>query len=77
MIPEIGHAALWLAAGLALAQALAGFRADGGRIAVPAALLQGALCAVAFAALTWAFVKSDFSVALVAGNSHTAKPELY
>ncbi|MEA3540383.1 MAG: heme lyase CcmF/NrfE family subunit [Pseudomonadota bacterium] len=77
MIPEIGHAALWLAAGLALAQALAGFRADGGRIAVPAALLQGGLCAVAFAALTWAFVKSDFSVALVAGNSHTAKPELY
>ncbi|RKS88828.1 heme lyase CcmF/NrfE family subunit [Sphingosinicella microcystinivorans] len=77
MIPEIGHAALWLAAGLALAQALAGFRADGGRIAVPAALLQGLLCAVAFAALTWAFVKSDFSVALVAGNSHTAKPELY
>jgi cytochrome c-type biogenesis protein CcmF len=77
VIPEIGHAALWLAAGLALAQALAGFRADGGRIAVPAALLQGALCAVAFAALTWAFVKSDFSVALVAGNSHTAKPELY
>ncbi|MBB4632423.1 heme lyase CcmF/NrfE family subunit [Sphingosinicella soli] len=77
MIPEIGHAALWLAAGLALAQALAGFRADGGRIAVPAALAQGALCAVAFAALTWAFLKSDFSVALVAGNSHTAKPELY
>jgi cytochrome c-type biogenesis protein CcmF len=77
VIPEIGHAALWLAAGLALAQALAGFRADGGRIAVPAALLQGGLCAVAFAALTWAFVKSDFSVALVAGNSHTAKPELY
>ena len=77
MIPEIGHAALWLAAGLALAQALAGFRADGGRIAVPAALLQGVLCTVAFAALTWAFVNSDFSVALVAGNSHTAKPELY
>ncbi len=77
MIPEIGHAALWLAAGLALVQALAGFRADGGRIAVPAAILQGALCVIAFAALTWAFLKSDFSVALVAGNSHTAKPELY
>lgn len=32
---------------------------------------------VAFAALMYAFVTSDFSVANVAANSHTAKPLLY
>jgi cytochrome c-type biogenesis protein CcmF len=32
---------------------------------------------VGFACLTYAFVRSDFSVAVVAANSHTAKPLLY
>jgi cytochrome c-type biogenesis protein CcmF len=76
VIPELGHAALWVAAGLALAQALAAILPKQ-RIAVPAALVQAALCLVAFAALAWTFVVSDFSVGLVAANSHTAKPMLY
>ncbi len=76
MIPEIGHAALWLAAGLALVQALAPvLRVTG--LSVPAALGQAILCLIAFLALMWAFVVSDFSVGLVAANSHTAKPMIY
>jgi cytochrome c-type biogenesis protein CcmF len=46
-------------------------------LAGPLASAQFALIAVAFAALTWAFVTSDFSVALVAANSHTDKPLIY
>ena len=85
MIPETGHFALWLAAALALAQLVGGgWRIAGEeeagarlRLLVPAAVAQGALCLTAFAALIWAFAVSDFSVALVAANSHTAKPLLY
>ena len=47
------------------------------RVAEPAALLQFALVALAFAALTYAFVVSDFSVKLVYDNSHSAKPLIY
>ena len=39
--------------------------------------LHNRLFVLAFAALTEAFVFSDFSVALVANNSHSAKPLLY
>ena len=42
-----------------------------------AALTQALLVVLAFLALTQAFVTSDFSVALVADNSHSAKPLLY
>src|SRR5690349_7092867 len=45
--------------------------------AVPAALCQLALIAFAFAALTWSYVNSDFSLANVYANSHTAKPLIY
>ena len=76
MIPEVGHSALWIADALALAQALAPFM-RGDRVAVPAALTQALLCLVAFLSLAQAFVVSDFSVGLVAANSHTAKPMLY
>ncbi|MEM6488565.1 MAG: heme lyase CcmF/NrfE family subunit, partial [Pseudomonadota bacterium] len=51
--------------------------ADWMRSAAPAALVQFALIAVSFAALTHAFVTSDFSVKLVADHSHSAKPLLY
>ena len=47
------------------------------RVAVPAAVVQFALTLAAFLALTWAFVVSDFSVRLVALNSHSAKPLIY
>ncbi|MEL7049970.1 MAG: heme lyase CcmF/NrfE family subunit, partial [Pseudomonadota bacterium] len=38
---------------------------------------QFALIAIAFAALTYAYVTSDFSVKNVATNSHSAKPLIY
>src|SRR5215510_6559927 len=42
-----------------------------------AALGQFMFLVVAFACLTYAFVTSDFSVEVVAANSHTAKPLIY
>ncbi len=42
-----------------------------------AALTQALLVVVAFAALTQAYVTSDFSVANVVANSHSAKPLVY
>ena len=47
------------------------------QLARPAAVAQFTLTAFAFLALTIAFVRSDFSVALVAANSHSAKPLIY
>ncbi|MEO0814238.1 MAG: heme lyase CcmF/NrfE family subunit, partial [Myxococcota bacterium] len=43
----------------------------------PAATAQFVLVAGSFAALTYAFVTSDFSLQLVVMNSHTLKPMLY
>jgi cytochrome c-type biogenesis protein CcmF len=83
MIPELGHFALWLAAAAALLQALAPtiglWRNEDSltRLAVPAALAQALLTLLAFAALAWAFIVSDFSVKLVATNSHSMKPDMY
>jgi cytochrome c-type biogenesis protein CcmF len=76
-IAELGHLALWLAAGLALLQAAAPFVPRLVPLAVPVAIGQGLLVLAAFAAMTWAFLVSDFSVVLVAENSHTLKPTLY
>ena len=75
MIPELGHYALVLALLLALVQSTLPLWGAARRhpglmaIAEPTAMLQLAAIAVAFAALTWAYVVSDFSVALVANNS--------
>jgi cytochrome c-type biogenesis protein CcmF len=83
MIVELGHFALILALMVALVQAtlpLWGAQRGDARLmalAGPAALLQAALVAFAFGVLTWAFVVSDFSLAVVYQNSHTAKPLLY
>ena len=83
MIPEIGHFALILAFLVALAQGVVPMvglaRRDAALVAMarPASLAQLALIAVAFAALVHAFAVSDFSVAIVYQNSHTAKPMLY
>jgi cytochrome c-type biogenesis protein CcmF len=76
MIPELGHFALVLALIVAAVQ---GVLPLAGRPAVagPAAALQAGLIALAFAALTWAHVVSDFTVLNVAANSHSAKPMLY
>ncbi len=83
MIVELGHFALVLALAVALVQAtlpLIGAQIGDRRLmalAAPAANAQFLLIATAFAALTYAFVVSDFSVLLVVENSHTAKPMLY
>lgn len=83
MIAEIGHFALILALGVAILQAvvpLVGARRDDPvlmGLAGPASAVQFLLVAVAFAALTHAYVTSDFSVLNVAQNSHTDKPMLY
>ena len=83
MIIELGHVALILAFLVALVQAVvpmvgaARGWADWMRVAVPAASVQFALTAFAFLTLVYAFVVSDFSVRLVAANSHSSKPMLY
>jgi cytochrome c-type biogenesis protein CcmF len=83
MIVELGHFALILALMVALVQAtlpLWGARLNDARLmalAEPAALVQLVLVAAGFGALTWAFVMSDFSLAVVVSNSHTEKPLLY
>jgi len=83
MIAETGHFALIVAFLVACVQAVVPLiGAQQGRpgwmaLARPAASAQLFLIAVSFAALTWAFVTSDFSLALVVENSHSAKPMLY
>jgi cytochrome c-type biogenesis protein CcmF len=83
MIVELGHFALILAFVVAIVQTvvpLVGAQkrwASWMSVAEPAATLQFLLVAAAFAALTYAFVTSDFSLRLVTLNSHTAKPLLY
>ncbi len=83
MISEFGAYALILALVLAVLQT---GMAAAGRIrrspvlagaAQGAAIACAAAVALAFAALIFAFVTSDFSVANVANNSHTDKPMLY
>jgi len=83
MIGELGQLALCFALALALVMAVSGLM--GAR--EPAILARktassatmGLLVFVmlAFATLTYAFVSSDFSVALVAQHSHTLKPLIY
>ena len=83
MIVELGHFALILAFGVAILQmavplvgAHKGWR-GWMALAEPAATAQFLLVGFAFAALTFAFVTSDFSVKLVYMNSHSLKPLLY
>jgi cytochrome c-type biogenesis protein CcmF len=83
MIAELGAFCLFLALALSLVQAAA----SAAGWARGSASLRGAgegaaagafiAIAIAFFALMTAFVRSDFSVANVFANSHTAKPLLY
>ncbi len=83
MIAEFGHIALIAAMLAAIAQSIVpmvgAHRGDARMMAFGdrAALLQCALTVLSFAALTWTFITSDFSVKLTASHSHTAKPFLY
>ena len=83
MIVELGHFALILALAVAVFQMAVpayGVRAGDARLmasASTAAIVQLGLIAVAFGALTHAYVVSDFSVLNVAQNSHSTKPLIY
>ncbi|HYC02914.1 MAG TPA: heme lyase CcmF/NrfE family subunit [Azospirillaceae bacterium] len=83
MIPEIGHYALVLALLLAIVQSVFPLIGAARRdpawmgLAAPAAHGQLLMVTVAFAALTQAYVTSDFSVLNVVQNSHSDKPMLY
>lgn len=86
MSAEIGLAALWLAAALAVLQMVSGgfaLKAAAGDInplaiyARPAAVVQAALAILAFAMLLYAFATTDLSLKLVATNSHSMKPLIY
>ena len=83
MIVEIGHFALALALALSLVQAvMPAWAARSGDMALRQAAGYAALGAfgcvlLAFCALTWAHVTSDFSVLNVVENSHTTKPLIY
>ena len=83
MIAEIGHFALILALCVASLQAVVPLVGAARRDpaltgwARPAALTQFLLVGIAFAALTQAYVVSDFSLANVAANSNSMKPLIY
>ena len=83
MFPEIGHFALILALCMALFQAvlpLWGAATNNHQLmAVAKSAAQGHLLfmTVSFAALTYAFIAHDFSVAYVANNSNSALPLIY
>ena len=86
MIPEIGLAALWLAAALAVLQLVSGaasLRAAPGEVnplaiyARPAAVVQAFLAVLAFLLLLRSFAVTDLSLKLVATNSHSMKPLIY
>jgi cytochrome c-type biogenesis protein CcmF len=82
-VAELGHYALVLALVLMLVQStipLLGLRVGDARLAGVAdgtAIVGFGCIAIAFAALTAAYVSSDFSVRNVWENSHSAKPMLF
>ena len=91
MIAELGLAALWLAAALAVLQLVAGalaVRQDvasgeaGAEASIadltrPATIVQGVFAALSFVALLYVFAITDLSVKLVAENSHSLKPMIF
>jgi len=83
MIAELGHFATIMALILALLGATVPHvgiaRADSRLMTVAdnTALGQFLMALIAFGALTYSYLISDFSVYAVAANSHTAKPLLY
>jgi len=83
MIAEIGQFVLILTLILAAVQATlplwGAARGDAAlmTLADRTAIGQAAALLIAFAALTYGFVTSDFSLALVYNNSHSLKPMLY
>src|SRR5580704_9493543 len=83
MIAELGHYALVLALVLALVQSVVPLFGVRTRdrvlmgVAEPTAIAQFGFIALSFGALVTCYVTSDFSVATVFENSHSAMPLIY
>ena len=83
MAGELGQLALCFALALSLVMAGAGLlgvspaRATARGIAASATWGMAVFVALAFGVLIYAFVTSDFSISVVASNSHTLKPLIY
>ncbi len=83
MITEFGHLSLILALLVTLLQLgilVSGYQRNWLKwiyLGTQIAILQFGLIGISFLSLTWAFISSDFSLALVTNNSHTLKPLLY
>lgn len=83
MIAEVGQFALALALAFSIVLAVyplwGAYKGHSGAmlLARPLAYGQFLFTAIAYAALTWAFVVNDFSVAYVAANSNTQLPLAY
>jgi len=83
MIAELGQLSLAFALALSLVMANAGLVGAGAasdtarRIAGGATLGMTVFCLLAFGALTWAYLVSDFSIQTVASNSTTLQPFFY
>ena len=78
-ISEIGHLALIIALVASAAQSLSPLLPVAGQRQLAGYLQLGTmgLVCLSFAALLYAFITSDFSVALVAQHSHSLKPMIY
>src|SRR3954471_16941777 len=83
MTGELGQVALCFALALSLVMAGAGLAGARSEAALARQIAHGAtmgmlvFVVLAFGTLTYAFVTSDFSIAVVANNSHTMKPLIY
>jgi cytochrome c-type biogenesis protein CcmF len=83
MIPELGHVALIIAFGLAVALAVIPLWGAAKRdvsamnMAPPLAVSVTLFVAIAFSLLTTSFLSDDFSVAVVAANSNSLLPPIF
>ncbi len=83
MIPEIGHFALIIALIVALVQTVVPLIGANRRLAdlmaygTSLAVMQFLLIGLAFVCLVWSFAMSDFSVQVVAENSHSTQPLIF
>jgi cytochrome c-type biogenesis protein CcmF len=76
LIAELGHLLAFLALAAAAAQSVLGLT-TGGEAPRRLAVATGMFCALSMLTLVICFVRLDFSVALVANNSHSLKPIIY
>ena len=76
MIAELGHLLAFLALATAAAQSVLGLT-TGGEAPRRLAVATGMFLALSMLTLIISFVRLDFSVALVAKNSHSLKPIIY